>query len=287
MLHDRVDLFTRLLRVLLPETDPNPPQHTMPTVGGAEAWTVMDGVEVQVVSRMGQRTVVAKPLVQIPQLYLSPPVLERAARGVAPEHATTRDLLADAAVMKALPPGSVYAQPDRVQWRHDSATASSMVAFIQALEAARVRPWRALASSLNLNIDDRALSIFGHTGGLRGHRERVDVRIRDERRHTRIRIALSGALPANFSVRAGLPTAAQKLHHPILDRQLVFEGVDDALRHRIVRVDEALLNLIASGSDSDITASRIRVVRPGRLLSTLDELVADALTVARALDPRA
>lgn len=284
MTKSRLDLFTRLLRALLPEVDPRPPEHVMPMVLGLSGdWPLVGGVRVQVVNHLGFTMVVAKPIIQIPDLYLSPPILKRAAAGLAPEQPTTRDLLADPNVSRALPGELVYATADQVQWRTNDPNPESLAAFIHALEASRVRPWQDLAARLGLSIDERSLSIFGHTGGLRALSERFDIRIREERRHTRIRIALAPGLPDNFKIRPGTPTEAQKLHHPILDRQLVCEGLTGDLRRKILSVHEPLLTLIAEGGDSDINATRIRVVRPGRLLSDLEPLLEDALAVVRAL----
>lgn len=279
---------------LLPDADAPPeldPMDSVPSMPLGGVWHLHKGIEIQRARLFdgGANRLYAKPRVQIPGLHLTPPIVLRAQRhGMPPEDRTSRDLLADPRVTATIPGGQIYADADRVVWQTTAPGAEGVLAdFMLALESARNEPWQALASKHRLNIDERGLSIFGTTGGLLARREHFDIRIREERRHTRIRIGLNGKLPADFKIGTGKPSPDQKLRDPILDRQLICDGMTPALRRAVLDVRDPLLHVLAERGESNITRDRIRVVVPGRLLADLDNLVDDALAVARALSASA
>lgn len=290
MSSEELGILARIARALFPEDVPTRNEEmffeAFPNFP-QDGWRQREGVWLSKAAspHLGQGIRGAKLIVHVPGLLADPYTIARAARGVLPDSHTTRDILADPGVNAAMGDRWVVFREGVVAMRTGEASADDLIALVRAIEEARRRPWVALAKAMSLRIDERALAIEGDTGGLLGLRESFDVRIREERRYTRIRVALPPGFPPDFSVRPGVPGKGEGIGHPILDRKLVFRGVSRRFRQQVRSVDEALLHLIGDRAESDIDAKRIRIVMPGRVLSELESLVEGALTVARALQP--
>lgn len=280
-LNEELGILARIARALFPDEPVSPDTDPFEWQPGfhSHGWEQIRGLWT---NKTGE-VVAVRQVVHIPGLRVDRPMLIRAERGKPPADPTTRDLIADPGVSAAIPEGWVLIREDMVMSR---GSAADLRVLVRALDAARRAPWQKVADSLSLRLDPRALSIVGRTGGLLAVRENFDVRIHEERRHTRIRVGLGGELPDDFRIAPGVPDLEDKLHHPILDRGIVAKGVSSDLRRRLLSVEEPLMNLLAERPQSDITAQRVRVVVPGRALSELETLVEDALKVARALSVR-
>ncbi|TNE86325.1 MAG: hypothetical protein EP330_21525 [Deltaproteobacteria bacterium] len=293
MAEEELGILMRIARALFPEEPvyrEDPFEIQVAPQFPADAWRQYDGIWIASTPSMADTMLgggyqAARLPVHVPGLYADERVLRAAAAGVMPKDSTTRDLIADPGVNEAMGGHPVLLREEMVAMRKGEASIERLQALARAVDAARRAPWQAVAKKLGLPLDDRALSIVGNTGGLLGNRESFDVRIREERRHTRIRIALPPGLPEGFRVVAGKPKPDEQIGHPILDRALTFRGVDRLLRRKLLAIEEPLLNLLGDRPQSDLDPRRIRVVVEGRMLSELDGLVEDALAVVRALRP--
>lgn len=222
--------------------------------------------------------------VHIPGFDVDPPRLASEESGQQTLNTTTRELLSHPEVAAAMVSSKLWANPGRIALLDEGGVSRNDIAKLAlALERARREPWEAVARKYSLTMDDRALSIFGTTGGLRGTRENIDIRIREERGFTRIRIALPPGLPEALSLRAGPGQGGQRLADPILDRSLHIEGLTPALVSAMKSARDALMHLLADRPDSDIDRHRIRIVLPGRALASLQPLLSDGIALYRML----
>ena len=256
-------------------------QRSFRRIDGVEVARI-DGIESQGAFRGSY--LCARLPIHIPCLDLDPGRLEAEEAGQQTLNPTTRELLSHPEVAAAMVSSTLWANSSRLALLDEGGVSrNDAVALVLALERARREPWESLARARSLTMDDRALSIFGTTGGLRGTRENIDIRIREERGFTRIRVALPPGLPESLSIQPGSADSPERVGDPILDRRLAFRGLTSGLKKALRECRDPLMHLLADRGESDIDSRRIRIVLPGRALTSLAALVDDAIAVHRAL----